>query len=252
MTLLVGQFSSCSEESEQIVQAPSGANAPTDNTRPISDGPTTPDQPRGPGQDDPDNRTEPLPDDDISPGPTLPEISGLRWYPNTWQDKWSKAMMSYLDEIALIDLPVNESDLRQVNCSGHRQATREERKHFWIVFMASISSQESAFNPKTRYYERALGEWSEGLFQLSVSNRKPKGGCSLINKQTILRPLPNIYCALVIMENQVRGSRRYHRPTGVLFPTRPYYWSVLTRMPAKGRVIEFFKRHIDDLPFCTK
>ncbi len=252
LTLVLTQLFSCSEESAPLTQAPLTNGEPTDNTRPITDAPD-----QQPGQDR--DRTAPVPDDDsdddsgdggTSPIPTLPEISGLRWYPNEWQDDWSKAMVSYLDETALIDLSVNEADLKRVNCSGYRQASREERKHFWIVFMASISSQESAFNPKTRYWERSLGEWSEGLFQLSVSNRKPKGGCSLINRQTILRPLPNIYCALDIMENQIRGSRRYQRPTGHLFPAKPYYWSVLTRMPAQGKVIEFFKRHLDDLPFC--
>lgn len=190
----------------------------------------------------------PIPDQDNGP----PKISELRWYPHSWEGRWSKAMMSYLDETSLIDLHINEQDLERLSCAGYKGASREDRKHFWIVFMASISSQESAFNPRTRYYERQLGEWSEGLFQLSVSNRKPKGGCSLIDKETILRPLPNIYCALDIMENQIRGSRRYQRPTGRLFPTTPYYWSVLTRMPAKGKVIEFFKRHLDDLPFCQR
>lgn len=180
----------------------------------------------------------------------IPKISELRWYPNDWKSEWSQAIVKYLDERSLIDLSVNSEDLKRLSCSGYSQADRRERKLFWVVFMASISSQESAFNPKTRFYERQLREWSEGLFQLSVSNRKPKGGCSLINERTILTPLPNIYCALDIMENQVRGSRRRQRPSGLLFPRKPYYWSVLTRQPAQGKVIEFFKRHLKDLPFC--
>lgn len=203
-----------------------------------SQGPQNPQDPQRPVTPNPDQETGP------------PKISELRWYPHSWEDNWSQAIVNYLDETSLIDLHVNQVDLKRLSCSGYADASREERKHFWVVLMASISSQEAAFNPRTRYYERQLGEWSEGLFQLSVSNRKPKGGCSLIDETSILRPLPNIYCALDIMENQVRGSRRYQRPTGRLFPARPYYWSVLTRMPAQGRVIEFFKRHLDDLPFC--
>lgn len=198
--------------------------------------------PQGGGQDN----QVPTPDPVI-----MPTISELRWYPTRWQKEWSIKLVNYLDETYLPELNVLDKDLGRLNCRGYNSATIEERKMFWLVFMAAISSQESAFNPKTRYYEDALKEWSEGLFQLSLSDRKPKGGCSLINAQSILTPRANIYCALEIMENQVLGSNRAQRPQGTLFPIRPYYWSVLTRQPAQQRVIEFFKRHLEELPFCA-
>jgi hypothetical protein len=181
----------------------------------------------------------------------IPTISELRWYPTSWQKAWSNDLLKYLDETYLPEMNLSQGDLARLGCPGYNQAKAQTRKTFWLVFMASISSQESAFNPKTRYWEDSLDEWSEGLFQLSLSDRKPKGGCSLINSRSILTPRPNIFCALDIMENQVLGSRRYQRPRGTLFPSRPYYWSVLTRPKAQAKVIEFFKRHLDELPFCN-
>ena len=223
-------LSSCGKDSEQ----PFTGNPPTPTVGDSTDG-------------DPRNGDTPTPPQTAP----IPTISELRWYPNSWQKTWSKDLLKYLDETYLPEINLSQGDLNRLGCSGYNQALPEERKTFWLVFMASISSQESAFNPKTRYYEDALNEWSEGLFQLSISDRKPKGGCSLINSRTILTPRANIFCALDIMENQVLGSRRYQRPRGTLFPLRAYYWSVLTKPKAQLRVIEFFKRHLDELPFCA-
>lgn len=198
--------------------------------------------------DNPDRTTPPNSEPDLIP---IPTISELRWYPTRWQKSWSNDLLKYLEEETYLpQMNLLEGDLRRLNCLGYNQSAPSERKTFWLVFMAAISSQESAFNPKTRYWEDSLNEWSEGLFQLSISDRKPKGGCSLINRRSILTPRPNIFCALDIMENQVHGFQRRQMPQGTLFPIRPYYWSVLTRPKARMRVIEFFKRHLDELPFC--
>jgi hypothetical protein len=179
-----------------------------------------------------------------------PSISKLRWYPHTWQSSWSNGLIEYLNDTYLLDIELLPEDLRKLNCHGYANATTEEKKHFWLVFMASVSSQESSFNPNTRYFEEPLDEWSQGLFQLSLSDRKPYGGCAALNETNILKPLPNIRCALDIMEIQIKGSKRANRTQGTLFPRRAFYWSVLTRSPAQIKVIEFFKRHLEELPFC--
>lgn len=181
----------------------------------------------------------------------IPKIASLRWYPqNKWNPQWSKAVISYAEREDLNTVPINSADLEVIGCPGFNKASAFEKNHFWTVFVASISSQESAFNPKTRYWEAPLNEWSEGLLQLSVSNRKPSGGCAGINSSTIVQPIPNLRCGVTILGRQIRGSARRGRPSGKLFPSRPYYWSTLTKPSAKPKVVAFFKKHLDQLPFC--
>jgi hypothetical protein len=243
---------SCDKDSE----TPVGKNEtkkPTQTPTDPSTGDTTPPlpdpNPRRPGP------TPPLPDPNprrpIPPRAQIPRISGLRWYPNNkWDPRWSKAVISYAERENLNTVPINSSDLNLIGCPGYNKASVFEKNHFWTVFVASVSSQESAFNPKTRYWEAPLKEWSEGLLQLSVSNRKPSGGCSGINSSTIIQPIPNLRCGITILGRQLRGSARRGRPAGRLFPPRPYYWSTLTHPNKKPKVIAFFKRHLDQLSFC--
>lgn len=206
------------------------ADGPQDPSEPVSDGDNQGDAPR-----------EPLP---------LPKISPLRWYSSTWNHDWSLFLYKAIDKTLIRRIPLKEEDLRTLDCLGYYEATKHEKSLFWITFLASIASQESAFNPRTRYYEDPLNEWSEGLLQLSLSDRKAYNGCSPINGDTILEPLTNLRCGLSILETQVIGLPRRGHPTGSLFPNRYFYWSVLTRASSQLKFIEFFKRHLKDLPFC--
>lgn len=180
----------------------------------------------------------------------VPNISKLRWYPYTWKKVWSSELIKYVNETELLNIELEYGDLEKLNCLGYRQANDFEKRHFWLVFMSSISSQESSFNPNTRYYEKPLREWSEGLFQLSLSDKKPNGACAVLNPVSILKPLPNIRCALDIMEIQLKGNKRNGRSAGRLLPDRLFYWSVLTRPETQEKLIAFFKRHLEELPFC--
>ena len=209
-----------------------------------ADGPLKPSDPQS-GDDNGDGQN-----DDGKPPLPLPEISSLRWYPTTWKPSWSKFLYGAINKTLIRRIPLKEADLRTLNCLGYYEATKHEKSLFWITFLASIASQESAFNPQTRYYEEPLNEWSEGLLQLSLSDRKAYDGCSSINRDTILGPISNLRCGLSILEAQVIGLPRRGYPTGSLFPSRYFYWSVLTRTSSKNKFIEFFKRHLKDLPFC--
>lgn len=183
--------------------------------------------------------------------PPVPRISKLRWYPQyIWKNEWSKAMIAFVEDTTLTDVPLLQSDLNLLGCPNYNRASAFEKNQFWIVMMASISAIESAFNPQTRYYEAPLNEWSEGLLQLSISNRKPSGGCAGINSRTILQPLPNLRCGLDIMERQIQGNQKRGRKRGSLFPNPAYYWSTLTNPKTRPKVIEFFGRHLNQLKFC--
>lgn len=243
---------SCDKDSETPVgknETKNPTQTPADPTTGDTDPPLPAPNPRRPGPTPPP--PAPSPRRPVPPPLQVPRISGLRWYPNNkWDPQWSKAVMSYVERENLNTVNISQSDLNFIGCPGFNRASVAEKNHFWTVFVASISSQESAFNPKTRYWEAPLKEWSEGLLQLSISNRKPSGGCAGINSSTILQPIPNLRCGVTILGRQIRGSARRGRPSGRLFPQPAYYWSTLTNPKAKPKVAEFFKRHLKQLPFC--
>ncbi|MBK26719.1 MAG: hypothetical protein CME70_22150 [Halobacteriovorax sp.] len=162
-----------------------------------------------------------------------------------WKEAWSNAVGSAIDEHSrelAMEVTLPSSDLAKLNCPGFNQAKENDKKRFWALFMSSISLYETDFNPNTRYWERGLNLWSEGLFQLSVSTGRYHSGCGHITKDNILDPIGNIRCAVAVMRNQIRKR-------GSLFPTRAYYWSVLTTSK-KYKVQNFFKSQMAGLSFC--
>ncbi len=179
-----------------------------------------------------------------------PVIQALRWYPkNIWQSSWSDSVISKVEELGLSEQEVDLSDLLALNCLGYTMASAKQRRFFWLTLVASVASEESAFNPKTRYYERSLGEWSEGLMQLSISNQWHGEECNELDRFSILDPHTNLKCGVRILSNQLRGGRR--RMANRIFPTSSYYWSTLTTPSKKNKVIAFFKQHLKELPFCS-
>lgn len=168
--------------------------------------------------------------------------SGTR---GTWEKSWSREVGHSLDEhstVLLTDVRISKSDLSALNCLGFNDASEVDKKRFWALFFSSISLFETDFNPRTRYWERGLNVWSEGLFQLSVSTGRYHQGCEHIRSENILDPLGNIKCAVAVMRNQMRVR-------GSLFPSKAYYWSVLTTTK-KYKVQNFFKSQMNKLSFC--
>lgn len=181
----------------------------------------------------------------------IPKIETLRWYPkNVWQTSWSKAVVNKVSEMGLGHQEVEVDDLADLGCLGYSNSSERERAMFWLVLVASVASQESAFDPNNRYYERSLGEWSEGLMQLSVSDQSRGEVCRELTSSLILDPQTNLQCAVLILKDQLHGSRT--RSANHIFPTRMYYWSTLTRESTKTEVIAFFKKHLDRLKFCSR
>lgn len=172
-------------------------------------------------------------------------VKSPRGTSGTWETSWSEAVGNAIDEHSrelVMEVTLPSYDLAAVNCPGFNQAKENDKKRFWALFLSSISLYETDFNPRTRYWERGLNVWSEGLFQLSVSTGKYHRGCSHINSSNILNPISNIRCAVAVMRNQIRKK-------GSIFPSKPYYWSVLTSSK-KYMVQNFFKTQMSSLSFC--
>lgn len=169
---------------------------------------------------------------------------------NLWKQNWTQFIYDSLEQnLGLLVNEINEDDLKIIKCSNFNSFSKEERKMFWALFMSSVSHFESSFNPNERYYERSMGKYSEGLFQLSTSDSSYYSNCD-IDSSNILDPKENIKCAISILDVQIEGSSR--REAGRLFPESYFYWSVLTRVSTKEKVQSFFKERVGELlPFCN-
>jgi hypothetical protein len=181
----------------------------------------------------------------------LVKIKAPRHYKHKWKESWSESLSDELSatSVGMLDTQISSQDLEKLECTGFKTASEFERINFWIVLFASISLRESSFNPKSRYYERKLRNYSEGLLQLSVSDGKYYKKCKHITKVSILDPHSNLRCGVHIMKKQISGSKAHRLPPGRIFPSRSFYWSVLTTS-VKRKVQAFFKSHLDQLSFC--
>lgn len=175
-----------------------------------------------------------------------------KWFKYNWQPQWNDYIAEALDNFGahlLYDqFVIRKKDLEALECTGFETATDKERKKFFALLFAAISSKESAFNPNTRYWEKTMNKYSEGLLQLSVDDRTRHPHCPLTDKN-ILSPKINLTCGLSIMIDQLR--RRYEEGSnGVLFPKKSYYWLVLTA-DTKYEVQNFFKLYAKEFfNFC--
>ncbi|OUR98739.1 hypothetical protein A9Q84_04820 [Halobacteriovorax marinus] len=171
-------------------------------------------------------------------------------YGTQWHAEWTQLVFDALDiqNSSLLEDDLNLYDLRKVNCSNYNVLPRLDKKKFWALFMASISYFESSFNPAERYWESSMGKYSEGLLQLSIDDSDYYDFCEL-NRTTILNPENNLSCGMSVMAKQISGSKR--RPSGELFPKSMFYWSVLTRVKMKNKVITFFNKRVNEIiPSC--
>jgi hypothetical protein len=178
------------------------------------------------------------------------EVKGT--YNTLWPKEWTRNIFSELEDqnSSLLKIDVSMKDLARIDCREYPSLDREEKKMFWALFISSIAHFESNYNPNTRYWESGLGKYSEGLLQLSVDDGNNHDFCELSN-ENILRPFNNLKCGVSILSKQVEGSR--YRESGILFPNKYYYWSVLTRAKTREKLITFFKtKSRIHLPFCLK
>jgi hypothetical protein len=175
----------------------------------------------------------------------------LSWKGIVWKESWSnildQAISLYGEEL------LKESFVKGVGveklCPGFFGSTDDEKKRFWITFMAAIAYPESGYKPSAVFKEPApLNKNSIGLFQLSFDDVRHEGGCNtsgLKSEEEILKdPATNIRCAVTIMRNQIEDRK-------TLWPKTFYYWSVLTtskKIEVKS-IFGAYKRNF--LGFCN-
>ncbi len=196
----------------------------------------------------------------------MPKIS-----PKGWKDEWSKKVVSVLETKKEIsdsmlkdsDL-INKKSLSKLGCNGYKFATPNERKRFWITFIAAMTYAESGLNAKTTYKEKN-GTTSAGLLQIDYHNANAycsearSMGRKFTHKDMLDADL-NLECGIHILQQQLTARRpRAIRKQGKgnLFVERSWgdssNWSVLKLgLGGNTKVINQFKKHLPQLPFCSR
>jgi hypothetical protein len=166
----------------------------------------------------------------------------------SWADQWNLNISDAIDShgTSLIDESVIPAGQMNTLCPGFYGAQPIEKKAVWALLFASIARYESGFDPNARFQEGPDLHYifSEGLLQLSYGDEKNHKDCPIDKSlNNILFPEINLQCGVAIMRDQLRVRK-------VIFTDKHYYWSVLTNK--KAEITAFFKKHVDQLPFCNK
>lgn len=165
-----------------------------------------------------------------------------------WRPEWSEFTQNTILRMGknLLKADPNVAASVENLCPRYNVLTAAQRARFWTVAMASISYYESAFNPRTRFFEPPpLSKYSEGLFQLSLDDGGYGRSCDfLANGRDILDPFHNIECAIQVLDRQLVRKGEFFTP-GYF-----YYWSVLrNKIPEITQQI-VSRRHL--MPFCQQ
>jgi hypothetical protein len=125
-----------------------------------------------------------------------------------------------------------------VFCPGYELADRMQRAEFWRRFAAAVIRPEAGTNSNALMWEQPMraghpvgGEFSVGLLQLSISNRRPYG-CDIPTEASLLNPSRNLACGVKIMEFLVpRGGIGGDKLRGNVGLAR--YWSTVRSVEMK-------------------
>lgn len=189
----------------------------------------------------------------------------LSWETNRPERKeWSKFVLAYLDKTFPVFYTATDN---KRFCPGFQSLTREQQIQAMAEIIVSITFYESGFSPVSRTQETTMGidpvtgkpVFSEGLLQLSYQDvqnyksvfngqcridwQKDKGLNPTDPAKTILDPITNLHCGLMILQNQLNKKGSWVLSTGV-------YWAVL-KEGGKYQKIEQIINRVKKLNFCT-
>lgn len=180
---------------------------------------------------------------------------------NSWDNSWNEHISYELDKsenMSLINSKIDDSDLSELNCTGLNKVTDNElKKDFWVVFFSALVRAESAFNTVVKSKAPKGGHGNYGLLQLS--KRTAREQCGLDSIDDISNPKHHLECGVKLLSWQLEGAParngKLQRPDlkGQLFGKRILLWGPLRKNDKRGRklLVNWFKSHLDQLPFCN-
>jgi hypothetical protein len=124
--------------------------------------------------------------------------SALNWEKNNSSAvQWSKVLRYDIDQ----HFPaLNRAKDILDWCPGYDQLSQNDKQDFWAVMMVDVANWESGYQPKSAMRE-VEGEWSLGLFQLSVEDKLP--WCKHATQKDLFDPINNINCAVPMMSRLI-------------------------------------------------
>ena len=183
----------------------------------------------------------------------------------SWKREWTLKIIEELDKDffhedknSLLNIKINKDDLSILDCVGYNEASRDDKKDFWVVFFSALTRAESAFNENARSVI-LKGHRSWGLLQFAKQTAKVY--CSIDPpKSSVLNGGDNLFCGLKLISWQLQGaplaSGRKIRPDldGQLFGKKMFQWGPLRQNDFRGRLlfVNWFKDHLRQLKFCKK
>ena len=168
-----------------------------------------------------------------------------------WKNEYSDFLNRTLDDERfkpLLDQEINEEDLKTIKCPQLNKSTKEQKKKFYILYLAAISEATSDYNPNDESYSKSDKTTNYGLLQIDAKSAEQHASSVIekpIDKDHLTNYQTNLKVGAYILKHQIAGKIA----TGRLFPTNIYYWSVLKN--SKERVLKTFKQNSANLPFCN-
>ena len=174
----------------------------------------------------------------------------------SWNNSWNDFIASELDlkeELMIMNGKIDSNDLRELDCLWYNSVTDNDlKKDFWVVFFSALTRAESAFNTKARAHS------NHGLLQLATATARTQ--CGLKTLEEIGDAREHLRCGVKLMSWQLEGaptsSGKQRRPDlkGQLFGKKILLWGPLRQNDKNGRKLltGWFKKHLDQLPFCAE
>lgn len=186
----------------------------------------------------------PTPSVEVKPSPITAVAPKLSW-DNDVRKAWSEYL--YNEMLGLLPTYDKAKDATKF-CTNYNKLSDSQKAHMWSEMWVWVAYYESGWNPKTKYFEKTMGYYSEGLLQLSYVDKKWATYCKFPVKQdekeSILDPYINLHCGINIMAKQIERKGAVLLESGV-------YWAVL-KINGKYTKIDKITSKTQSLTFCSK
>lgn len=158
----------------------------------------------------------------IPPVPSVSVVPALSWDTDPKRKEWSAFLYKSLN--SELFGAYNSAQDNERFCPKFKSLTKEQKAHVWSEMWVWIAYHESGWKPGTKYFEKTMGYYSEGLLQLSYIDKDWAPYCKFPRKQdaqeSILDPIINLDCGLKIMREQIKKKGKIIVSSGV-------YWAVI-------------------------
>lgn len=197
------------------------------------------------------------------PDPEPPVEPPFNYEKLTWEDGtsakevWSiRTMEQLIDSAPLYAASV--SDIKTF-CPKFATATGEQRINFWAMLISAIAKYETNNNPLFRLQKAGtdpvtlLPLYGEGIMNMSYQDHLFIPQCAFnwdldkvllptASTKTILDPIVNLKCAVIMLGNQINTSRKIVLDSGA-------YWSTLKSSSSAKKITEI-SAITKSLTFC--